>query len=249
MLRADPILAPPDDTIGRWIYDRVKGRTFADIGGIGVFAGNERTSIAARSGARACTMADIRPSSYYEWDLFRKISAKKGVSGIVELDNVDIRKRETLAPLGTCDLVHCTGILYHLPSPAEALWNLRSVTGEYLITNTVCIPLKISNEYGTLEVPESAVLFGAALTDHERLVLNKYYLDKLGFSLDTTSPRLGEANPDYPWVVDGELTCWPYWYYYTEHAFRSLLKLCKLEVVDEGWYENHTLFVLCRPVH
>jgi hypothetical protein len=62
------------------------------------------------------------------------------------------------------------------------------------------------------------------------------------------SPPPADREADHPWIQEGELTCWPYWYYYTEHAFKALLAVCRLEVLDQWWYADHALQVLCRPV-
>jgi hypothetical protein len=163
-LAQTPVPAALDakDLIDRWIIDRVRGRSFVDIGGIGIGSTNERTSIAAKAGASVVKQADIRPADFWEWSTFREVSAAKNVTGVIEIAEVDIRRRETLSAVGRCDIVHSTGILYHVQSPAEALWNLRSITGDYLITNTVCFPGRVSNEFGTVELPDAAIYSGRA---------------------------------------------------------------------------------------
>ena len=236
------------DPIDQWIMDRVAGRSFVDIGGIGVGAWRERTTLAAQAGASKVMMADIRPADFWEWKAFRKKSAEAGVQGVIEFPNVDIRRRDTLAALGVCDIVHSTGILYHLQSPAEAVWNLRSVTGQYLITNTVTFPSKVENEHGVVNLPENSVLFIAALSRQDRKVLNKYYTDKYQFTIDKVAPDPADGDANMPWVENGELTCWPYWYLYSDQAFRCLLKLCRLRIVDEWKWDDHALHVLCEVV-
>ena len=234
------------DPIDQWLLELVPGRSFVDIGGIGMDSCNERVTLAAKAGASVYKMADIRPGDHFEWENFRSICRQRDVSDVVEIDGVDIRNRESLARIGRCDIVHSTGILYHVPSPAEVLWNLRSITGRYLITNTVTFPGQVTNEYGTVELPHGGVLFGAALTDEERRVLSKHYHDKFGWTVDQTAPRPGEAPPGIEWIEDGEFTCWPYWYLYTDHAFRCLLTLCRLNVLEEWKWADHTLQVLCE---
>jgi hypothetical protein len=105
----------------------------------------------------------------------------------------------------------------------------------------------VSNEFGTVELPDAGILFGAALTAQDRRVLNKHYQDLHGFGVDKMSPPPEDLTADHPWIQDDELTCWPYWYYYTGHAFKALLKVCRFEVLDEWWYQDHALQVLCRP--
>lgn len=238
----------PRDRIDEWIIGLAPGRSFVDIGGIGVGAGNERTSTASLSGASRVAQADIRPIDYFEWEGFRQVMRSRGVDGVEEFDRIDIRDANALARLGVFDTVHTTGIFYHLPSPADALWNLRKVTGRHLITNTVTFPGAIENGAGTLRLPDAGVLFLPALTEQDRRVLNQHYQDKFGWSIDQTAPPLDRPNPGMPWIEDGELTCWPYWYLYTDHAFRKLLELCRFRVIDEFKWQDHTLQVLCEVI-
>jgi len=238
----------PKDPTDQWIQTIVPGKSFVDIGGIGVDCCNERVTFALAAGASAAIMADIRPADFFEWEIFRKKCAAAGLSGVVELPRVDIRDRHSMVSIGKCDVVHCTGILYHLQSPAEAIWNLRSVSARYVITNTVIFPGRVENDLGVVEVPDHSVLFTAALSPQDRLVLNKYYKEKFGWTLDQMAPDPAAGNQKMLWVENGELTCWPYWYIYSESAFRSLLRLCQLKIIDEWKWENHCLQVLCEVV-
>lgn len=238
----------PKDQIDQWIAEIVPGKSFVDVGGIGVNSMNERTSFAVKSGAASATMADIRPSDFWEWDIFRKKIAEAGVTGIRELAGIDIRSSADLARIGPTDIVHSTGIFYHVHSPPECLWTLRGIVKEYLITNTVTFPGVISNEYGTIVLPDCGVLFLAALSDTDRRVLNKYYSERFGWTVDEMSPRFEDRKNVNQWIMDGKLTPWPNWFFYSDHAFRSLLRLCRLEIIDEYKWENHSLQVLCRPM-
>ena len=165
---------------------------------------------------------------------------------MVEFSGIDVRKRETLMRIGVADVVHSTGIFYHLASPAEACWNLRRITGKYFITNTVTFPSRVENKFGSIELPACGILFGAALTEQDRLVLNEHYRSMFGWTTDTAMPRLSEPKQVNPWIVGGELTPWPYWYLYSDHAFRCLIQLCRFRILDEVKWENHALFLLCE---
>jgi len=232
----------PKDTTDRWIQDRVAGMAFADIGGVGVQAANQRVIFAARCGAARCVMADIQEPLAPDWKIFRDQCV---AAGVVEMPGIDIRDRKSLAAVGRCDMVHSTGILYHVPSPAEALLNLRSITGRYLITNTVIFPDRIENQAGTIELPAAGVLFIGALTDAERRVLDCHLKSKFDFTTRRIAPR-PEGGGKMHWIENGELSCWPWWWLYTPHAFRSLVKVCGLSIVEEWMWENHSLQVLCE---
>jgi hypothetical protein len=238
----------PSNRVEEWIERLVPGRSFVDIGGCGVGSINERCTFAVAANASSVTMADINDVDFWEWDVFRKKVRAAGIDGIREVGLVDIRDRESLERVGRTDIVHATGILYHTPSPPDALWALRSIVGDYLITNTVTFPGEVSNEHGSLQLPDCGVLFLAAMTERDRKILGKYYRDKFGMDVDAMSPRLDDRACPNQWIVDGGLTCWPNWWFYSDNAFRSLLKLCRLEILDEYKWEDHALHVLCRPV-
>ena len=235
------------DLTDRWIQERVPGATFADIGGVGVGAVNERAIFASAHGASRCVIADIQKAASKDWAAFESKRAEAGNPAIEQMPEVDVRSRPSLMRVGKSDVVHCTGILYHLPSPAEALWNLRSITQRWLITNTVIIPNRVENEAGVIELPDAGVLFVAALTESDRRVMDLYLTRKLSFTTRKIAPNPA-GDGKMQWIADGELSCWPWWWLYTAHAFRSLLALCRLRVVDEWVWENHSMQVLCEVI-
>ncbi|WP_422001451.1 hypothetical protein [Reyranella sp.] len=242
----------PRDRTDEWIARVVPGKSFMDIGGIGHRATNERVTFAHRVGARSCAMADIMPTTYFEWDLFRQKCALLGLPAFREVGDLDIRSRESLTRLGQVDVVYSTGILYHLASPPDALWALRAIVGEHLITNTITFPGKVTNEFGTVALPDCGVVFLPAMTEAERRVIGKHYQDRFGAhpgwkDIDHMSPRPDHREaPQY--VEDGELSCGPNWFFYSDNAFRALLRVCRFEILDEYKWRDHTLQLLCRPV-
>ncbi len=242
----------PRDQVDKWIARLVPGKSFVDIGGLGESAHNERITFAHSAGARSCVMADIEPTTRHEWDVFRKKCNSLGLPAFGELGDVDIRSRESLKRLGKVDVVHSTGILYHLPSVPDALWSLRSIVGEHLITNTITFPKKVANEFGCVELPDCGVLFLPAMTEAERKVIGKHYQDKFASrpgwkGVDFTSPRPDDQNK-VQYVEYGELSCGPNWFFYSDNAFRAVLRMCRFEILDEYKWRDHTLQVLCRPV-
>jgi hypothetical protein len=251
VLKRRPVAAatPPKDPVDEWIGSVVRGRTFADIGGIGVDAVNERITFAVEHGAASATMIDVRPSDFHEWTTFREICARKGISEYRELASIDINDPELARKTGTYDVVNCTGILYHLASPLAALENLRAVVGEYLIINTVIVPGVIENHCGRLEFPGSVALFLPGIGEHERDVLREHYRSKFGFSIDDIAPRLSEQrDANMPWREGGGFSCWPYWWLFTEAAFRALIELMGFQILDEWRYEDHASFAFVRKV-
>jgi hypothetical protein len=237
----------PKDQIDRWIADVVPGRTFVDIGGIGVNSTNERVTFAARSGARRAAMADIRPFSYYEWTVFDEKCAAAGVTDIDRYDNVDITSPQLADLLPRFDVVHCTGIFYHLPSPVSAFDTLQRVVGQHLIVNTVTIPERVSNDKGILEYSGNVALLLAGLSGRERAILDAHYQGKFGWKLDEVAPPLeAQDGAVMPFIKDGQLSCWPYWWLMTDDCFRSLIRLMGFVIRDEYKWEDHCLFCLCE---
>lgn len=242
----------PRNRSEEWIADIVSGKSFVDIGGVGENATNERVTFAHAAGARSCTMADINPTTHREWQSFRDKCAAAGMPPVRELGEIDVTSAESLGRIGKTDVVYSTGILYHLPSPPNALWSLRSIVGEYLITNTINFPNEVSNEFGTVRLPDCGVLFLPAMTETERNVLRKHYHDKFGWrsgwkNIDHMAPASGDRQ-GIQYIKHGRLNFEPNWFYYSFHAFRSLVRLCGFEIVDEWTWEESNLHLLCRPV-
>jgi hypothetical protein len=192
-------------------------------------------------------MVDLRPADYYEWGLFREKCAARGVSGYEEFAEIDINDPALAQKIGEFDVVNCTGIFYHLPSPVTAFEHLRQVVGEYLVVNTVTVPEKIENQAGKLEFRGSVALFLPGLGERERAVLREHYGTKLELSIDRVAARLSDQEQtDMPWWVEGELSCWPYWWLFTDDAFRGLVRLMGFEILDEWKWRDHALAVLAR---
>jgi hypothetical protein len=243
-----PFLSPkPKDPVDDWIARIVPGRTFVDIGGIGVDSVNERVTFAARAGAARAAMADIRPFSFREWDVFNRKCADTGVSEIDRFENVDITNPRLSDILPVYDVVHCTGIFYHLPSPVSAFDSLQQVVGRYLIINTVTIPERVKNAAGAIEFPGNVALFLPGLSARERSVLSAHYDGRYGWTLDSVAPSLeAQTGATMPYIVDGQPSFWPYWWLMTDACFRSLIRLMGFKTLDEWKWDNHCLFCLCE---
>ena len=236
----------PKDPIDRWIAQVVPGRSFVDIGGIGMNSSNERVTFAHAAGASRTAMADIRPFSYHEWTTFDGTLVAAGVPGVDRFENVDITRPDLTDRLPTFDVVHCTGIFYHLPNPVDALRTLDGVVGTHLIINTVTVPAQVENADGRLDFSGNVALFLPGINAHERAVLGTHYKAKFGWSIDDVAPPLeAQAGAKMPYVDKGEFSCWPYWWLMSDACFRSLLHLMRYRIEAEWKWEDHTLACLC----
>ena len=239
----------PKDPVDEWIADVVPGRTFVDIGGIGVNSVNERVTFAVRAGAKRAAMADIRPFSYREWETFDRKCASAGITDVDRFENVDITSPRINELIPSYDVVHCTGIFYHLPSPVAAFETLRRVVGRYLIINTVTIPNRVETTAGTLEFPGNVALFLPGLSPMERTILAEHYDGRYGWKLDDVAPPLErQEGAAMPYFDNGEFSCWPYWWLMTDDCFRSMLRLMGFRALKEWKWDNHCLFALCERV-
>jgi hypothetical protein len=243
------------DPIHRWITAVAPGRSFVDIGGIGEWSERERISQSVAAGATRSAVADILPADSDYWRHFHERMAKRGIprSAYDSHAGVDITRPDLAGRLPAFDVVHCTGILYHCPDPVAALHNLRSLTGRWLIVNTVVCPDRVENAAGAIALPAGAALFLPGLSEAERGVLRLHYQTKFGWSpdygLDYVAPRPRPRAPEavMPHVApDGSLSCMAWWWLFSIPAFRSLLQLLGFDIRDEWTWEDHAHCALCE---
>jgi len=234
----------PQDRVDEWIAAVAPGRSFVDIGGIGEQSGNERCSWAQRCGAVNVAMADILPLNDDLWEYFLGTMRARGVTNIDVRPGVDVDDPGLATKLGRFDIVQATGLLYHLPNPVHSLLNLRRVVGEYLITNTVVIPDLVENAEGRIAFPAASALFLPALRGRERAVLRRHYLDRFSVDLDFHAP-MGDGAM-MPYVIKGEPSPWPYWWFFTKSAFERALEMLEMRVLDRYTWQDHAHFVFLR---
>jgi hypothetical protein len=244
----EPACVDPIEKIKGWISTHVPGKTFADVGGIGVNSINERISLSSKSGAASSTMIDIRPKEYYEWEVFHKKCEQENIKDYNCIDNADINDPGLLVKVGQYDFVHSTGIVYHLPNPIWGVENLSKIVKEFLIINTVVIPPKIETEFGSIEFKGSLAVFMPGLDSKEREILNAYYMKKFNMNIDYMAPTLDAINPDCPWFENGKPTCWPYWFLFTSNSFIALVKMMGFEILDSALWENHALTLFVKKI-
>lgn len=244
-----------------WIEARVEGLSFCDVGGIGVGAINERISIALGAGAAEATMIDLRPAEYPEWMNFRKRMEERGVQEYKTIDKANLEAADFADQVGVYDFVHSTGILYHAPSPVVIMDNLRRIARRYLITSTVIIPERIETEFGSLDYPGSQAVFLPGISERERAILRADMSSKLNWPkgrFDSCVPRPEDPAAAMPyiqnrapsdlhfWRSEGDLSYSPYWWLFTKDAFRALVRMFGLQIIDEHVYKDHALTVLCE---
>jgi hypothetical protein len=179
---------PPAETL---IHKYAPGRTFADIGCMwGIDGGN--AFLAEEVGATAVTAFDVMlPTEAFNAEHARRGSKVRYVNG-------NLSDPAAAEEIGPHQVVWCTGVLYHAPSPIQVLERLHAICTEYLIIGTKTIP-EIPG------VPQAAVLF-PGLTDTQRVQYGRLW-GPLG---DPFVPETNHAN---------------WWWGVTPSGFRAMVKL------------------------
>ena len=121
------------DRLPEYIRNHAPGKSFADIGCMWGVNG-EYSFLAEQAGATEVKAVDVfGPTPEFET---RRISSGSRVEFILG----DVGRPETIARVGTVDVVFCAGVLYHHPSPFDLLVALRRICRETLILRTSTIP-------------------------------------------------------------------------------------------------------------
>lgn len=228
------------DRKDRWIETRVAGKSFMDIGGLWGTR-NEKVSVALNAGARTATMADIAPLDHQLWKDFDAHCRQRNVHGYgrAQLDIVE-------PPLEYADLVHdvvhCSGIIYHVPDPYRMLANLRKLTGEYLILTSMVVPERIENSVGMLDFPADRATFVPSLRDSTRAIVAAHF-DALGLTVAAINQPLNE-----PWRwPDGTPNYGPWWWLMSPAFLRGLVEVAGFTIEDECWsWEQRSYSFLAR---
>jgi hypothetical protein len=157
------------DKKDRWIETLSAGKSFMDVGGLWGTR-NEKVSTALKAGARKATMADIAPLDHQLWRDFDEHCKQRGVTGYART-RLDVVEPPTDYSALVHDVVHCSGIIYHVPDPYRMLANLRKLAGEHLIITSMVVPERIKNRMGKLEFPADHAAFVPSLTETTRAIV------------------------------------------------------------------------------
>jgi len=219
------------DIRDRFIARVVKGKSFADVGGLwGVV--NEKVSVAHAAGAASVSMVDITPKGAELWQHFEERMKDSGISEYGCLPGNICEFRDTVF-----DVVHCSGVLYHHPSPMMILDALHRVTREHLVLTSAITQETIKNELGTYRVAPSGTIFIPALDAGERAILGRYWEDA-GAEIDGIHHAAEFSVDEFG----------PWWWLPTGYSLLAMCRAAGFDVLDEGhaWNDNaYTL--LLRP--
>lgn len=192
------------------------GKSFADIGALwGIDGAN--SFFAEESGATRVVAVDVYPENK------EFLEEKKKRNSNVEFVMGDINSKETTDKMGICDVVFCSGVIYHTPDPVHILIRLRSICNETLILMTKSIP-----EMSSIK---NAAVFYPYLSEKQRKI---WYMG-IGEQKSITGPyepKEGYAN----------------WFWgMTPSCIESLLQCAGFEVIEKHLFKFDSTFV-CKAV-
>jgi hypothetical protein len=163
------------------IRKHAPGHSFADIGCMWGVNG-EYAFIAEEAGATFVKAVDVYgPTPEFE-------ARKKSCNSSVEFILGDASHPATIARVGIVDVVFCSGVLYHHPSPFDLLVALRKMCGQTLILRNATIP-EIKG------LPNAAIYFPMLkLKDRQLWNLARLGVSRQAGITDRFEPREGYGN-------------------------------------------------------
>jgi hypothetical protein len=230
-----------NDKKNQWIAEAVAGKSFMDIGGLwGTI--NEKVSVAVKAGAARATMADIAPLDHALWRDFDARCASLGIDGYAKRRLDIVEPPQDVSELRH-DVVHCSGIIYHVPDPYRMLANLRRVTGEHLILTSMVVPERIDNPGGSIAFPRDRAVFVPSMTDATRAIVARHFRDH-NVSIDGITQPMTER-----WLwPDDTPNFGPWWWLMSPPYLCGLVEVAGFTIVDTCWsWEALSYSVLARP--
>jgi hypothetical protein len=205
-----------------WIRELAPGRSFLDVGGMFHVAGDV-SFWAEEAGATSVLLFDgMDPSLEFQ-------AKHAGRESAVRYQQADLHDPGDVAIAGTHDVVWCTGVIYHSPSPFQQLLHLRELAGDRLVLGTHVVPEIPGIEGGCVFYPgRSAAAEGAFARAHGARA--GAYPGATG-PFDET-PNLAYANM---------------WWGITPSALRGMLRYAGFEIEAEVRYTRFLMDVVARP--
>ena len=222
------------------IAEHVKGLSFVDIGGLWG-TNNERVTVALTHQAKSATMMDIVPMGHELWRKFDQRAKEAGFAGQYKSISANLDDPDLTRNHGTFDFVHCSGIIYHAPSPFHTLMSLRALTRKYLVLGSMTVPEKISTASGQIDMSDGAAYFIPALS-RDKLAIFKEHFDALDVkvhNINTAETHKWLASPGMP-------NYGPWWWLWTPDTLARMAETAgfKLIGIFPGWKDRaHGIFL------
>lgn len=222
--------------IERWITKSSKDKSFADIGGLWGTV-NEKTTIAVNAGARSSTMVDFTPLGTDLWDKFNEHCTQKNISTI-KCKQADLNDPTIVDKIGTYDVVHSSGVIYHCPNPIYTIKQYHKITDEYLIMGSTVLDGKIHNEHGIIELTKGSLLYVPSLMVQSKKIIMQYFYEVGAKKLD------GISNSETDWNIDNYS---PWWWLYTTEYLEAQLNTSGFIVqeITKNW-DGRVAYFFCK---
>ena len=197
------------------IQRHAPGRSFVDVGCMwnvdGAYAFH-----ALDEGAVQVTGIDLQEATAR----FHAENARRGSR--VTFVQADINDATLPARLGKVDVVFCSGVLYHMPSPLTTLERLRALCGRTLILGSATIPEQ--------HIPQVAVYYPFLDARFHGMLVG--HLDHPRFGLDTT------FRHDWPYAN---------WFWgLTPSCVRAMLATTGFETLEVYTWRS-AVCIVCAP--
>ena len=202
------------DVRDTYISQVVAEKSFVDVGGLWGTA-NEKVSVAHTHGARTLTMIDVSPVDSELWTLFEQRRRTLRLP-TVECVSADILTLAEADPCPQFDVVHCSGVLYHMPEPMRFLRALRKITREALVLTSAVTATRVEGVKGILELPAAAMLCIPALQGREREIVQAYWQGIVGDGAFGLTREVAE------WSFED---FGPWWWLPTAEALRAMCEV------------------------
>ncbi len=228
------------DVREQYIAQVAAGGSFAEVGGLWG-ALSEKVSVAHNAGAAGpLAMFDIAHPTSQWWTKFEERRTELSVPH-VHCVSGDVMQLTEAPGFDRYDVVHCSGVLYHVPDQLRLLGALKKLASKYVILTSVVTATRIENQEGVLEVPQGGALFVPALQGRERAIVRAHWAQVVGdrgaIGLTFDPPR---------WDVKDYA---PWWWIPTASALEGMCAAAGFEVVssESCWYGNALTLLLRVP--
>lgn len=225
-----------------WIKKIVVDKSFADIGGLWGTV-NEKISVAIKAQAKRAAMIDITPLNHKVWQEFHNHCSNMGITNYDSLQ-ADVTRQNLSEKIGKFDVIHCSGIIYHVPDPFSLLLNLHSVVKEYLILSSMTIPSVIVTDDGSLTLAGGLAYSVPLLNKAQKKFFATYFNNKK-LNIAHINGKLVEN-----WINPNNCPKFgPWWWLWTPDYLKNMLEICRFEVIEvaETW-EGRAHSFLCRAL-
>jgi Methyltransferase domain len=226
-----------NDPRNDYIRKVVEGKSFVDVGGLWGTVG-EKVSVAHGGGARSLTMVDITPPGDELWRLFEERRRELQVPEVRCLSG-DLMALVEKNACPQFDVVHCSGVLYHIPNPLQFLVALRKIARCHLVLGSVITANHVESALGVLEIPHAAALFIPALDGRERAILKSYWERFVG---NTAGGLTCEASS---WRLDDFS---PWWWLPTVEALIAMCRATGFHYQEGSFFWDNNLYALLLSV-